>query len=161
MSETTPLSQTTPRLEPGEVAPGFTLPAVGGGEVARGAYRARKHLAVLFLPHVDLPAREYLEELAGAYGAVREAGSEVLAIVTDTGTSAEGLRAALDVPFPLLLDPGGTVAARYLPDGASLGVFILDRYGALRHQWTLTAPPLPPAAELISWLEAIDRMCVI
>jgi peroxiredoxin len=161
MSETPALSQTTPRLELNAVAPTFTLPAVGGGEVSRGSYRARKHLAVLFLPHVDLPAREYLEELAAAYQSIVDAGAEALAVVTDKGASADGLRAAVDVPFPLLLDPGGRVAARYLPDGSTLGVFILDRYGALRHQWTLTAPPLPAASELISWLEAIDRMCVI
>lgn len=161
MSETPPLSQTTPRLELGPVAPGFKLPAVQGGELGRGDYRGRRHLAIIFLPAVDLPAREYLTDLAGRYGAVCDLGSEVLAIVTDPGANADGLKAALDLPFPLLLDRESKAASRYLPDGASHGVFILDRYGALRHQWTLTAPPLPPVDELIAWLQTVDYMCVL
>lgn len=161
MSETTDLSQTTPRLEVGEMAPNFTLPTVSGGELTRSAYRARRHLALIFLPFVDLPTREYLETIAGRYSAFRGAGSEAIAVVTDAGANADGLRAALDVPFPLLLDPNGVVAARFLPDGAPLGVFVLDRYGELRHQWALTAPPLPPVDDLIAWLEAIDNQCVL
>lgn len=161
LSETSELKQTTPRLELGRVAPNFTLPAAGGGEVTRSSYRARKHLALVILPFVDLPAREYLEELAGRYGVLSAADAELLVVVTDPGASGDGLRAALDVPFPLLLDPGGKAAARYLPDGAILGLFILDRYAALRAQWTLTEPPLPPVSELISWIEAIDNQCVL
>lgn len=160
MSETIPLRQTTPRLEPGAVAPNFTLAAAGGGQVTRSAYRARRHLAIVFLPVVDLPAREFLEALAAAYAAIAAAGAEVLAVVGDPGASPEGLLAALPVPFPLLLDPAGKAFGRFMPDGATHGVFILDRYGALRQQWTLTAPPLPPPAELVAWLEAVDNQCV-
>lgn len=157
----TALSRTTPRLELGKPAPNFSLISVLGGTVKRSAYRARKHLVVLFLPFVDLPAREYLEALRACYAAIREADGEILAVVTDTGASAEGLQAAVELPFPLLLDPGGEAARRYLPDGAVMGLFILDRYGALRAQWTLTAPPLPPVQEIVDWLYAIDRICVL
>ena len=152
---------TTPRLELGHPAPNFTLPAITGGGITRSAYRARKHLAVLFLPFVDLPTREYLEELRARYAEIREAGSEILAVVTDPGASADGLRAALELPFPILLDPDGNAARRFLPDGAVGGLFILDRYAKLRAQWTLTAPPLPPAQEIIDWLAALDTMCVL
>lgn len=155
------MSGTTPRLEVGKPAPNFTLQAVSGSAVRRSAYRARKHLALLFLPFVDLPAREYLEALRDCYSEIGQADGEVLAVVTDPGANAEGLRAALDVPFPLLLDPDSAVAARYLPDGAVMGLFILDRYATLRAQWTLTAPPLPPVQEIIDWLNAVDRQCVL
>ncbi len=152
----------TTRLELGHPAPNFTLPAVAGGSVTRSAYRARKHLALIFLPFVDLPTREYLEDLRARYGEVREADSEILAIVTDPGASADGLRAALELPFPLLLDPNGRTALRFLPDGAVSGLFILDRYAKLRAQWTLpTTEPLPPAQEIIDWLLALDMMCVL
>lgn len=154
-------STTTPRLEIGRPAPNFTLPAAGGGTVTRSAYRARRHLALIFLPFVDLPAREYLEALRDRYAEIREADGEVLAVVTDPGASADGLRAALDVPFPLLLDPDGAAAARFLPDGAVMGLFILDRYASLRAQWALTAPPLPPTQEIVDWLYAVDRQCVL
>lgn len=157
----TALSMTTPRLELGKPAPNFTLASVAGDTVRRSAYRARRHLAVLFLPFVDLPAREYLEALRDCYTDIRQADGEILAVVTDPGASAEGLRAAVEVPFPLLLDPGGEAARRFLPDGAVAGLFILDRYGAVRAQWTLTAPPLPPVREIVDWLEAVDRICVL
>lgn len=155
------LSGTTPRLEIGTPAPNFTLPSAAGDGVTRSAYRARRHLALIFLPHVDLPAREYLEAAAASYAEIRQADGEILAVVTDPGASADGLRAALDVPFPLLLDPGGAAARRFLPDGAVLGLFILDRYATLRAQWTLTAPPLPPVQEIVDWLNAVDRQCVL
>ncbi|GAB4426454.1 MAG: hypothetical protein OHK0015_07390 [Chloroflexi bacterium OHK40] len=158
MSDT---NTTLPRLEPGAVAPNFTLPSVSGGEVRRSSYRARRHLALLFLPCVDLPARSYLEHLKEQYQAIRAADGEVLAVCTDPGAHADGLRAALDLPFPLLLDPRGEAARRFLPDGAVIGVFILDRYAVLRAQWTLTAPPLPPVDAIINWLTAIDHQCVL
>jgi peroxiredoxin len=154
-------SSTTPRLELNRPVPNFTLPAVRGGGVTRSSYRARRHLVILFLPAVDLPAREYLEALAARYGEVRESDGELLAIVTDRGASAEGLAAALDTPFPLLLDSDGAAARRFLPDGATHGLFIVDRYASLRAQWTLTAPPLPPVQEIVDWLLAIDRQCVL
>jgi peroxiredoxin len=161
VSEPSVSNSTTPRLDLGRPVPNFTLPAVAGGSVTRSVYRARKHLALIFLPFVDLPAREYLEALRDSYTAVREADSELLAIVTDAASSAEGLRAALDLPFPLLLDPNGAVAQRFLPDGAVMGVLILDRYAKLHAQWTLTRPPLPPVTEIVEWLEATDRVCVL
>ncbi len=152
---------TTPRLEVGAQAPNFTLPSVAGGGVTRSSYRARKHLALIVLPFVDLPGREYLEELRERYAEIRASDGEVLVLVTDPGASAEGLRAAIEVPFPLLLDSGGSVAGRLLPDGAAHGVVILDRYATVRAQWALTAPPLPPVDEIVEWLTAIDRQCVL
>jgi peroxiredoxin Q/BCP len=154
-------NSTTPRLEVGKPAPNFTLPAAAGGTIKRSAYRARKHLALLFLPVVDLPSREYLEALRDCYAEIREADGEVLVVVSDRGASAEGLQAALDVPFPLLLDPDGAATSKFLPDGAAYGVFILDRYATLHAQWALTARPLPNIQELIDWLNVVDRQCVL
>jgi peroxiredoxin len=154
-------NSTTPRLDVGAAAPNFTLPSVAGDQITRSSYRARRHLALIVLPFVDLTGREYLEELRDRYEEIRASDGEVLALVTDPGANAEGLRAAVEVPFPLLLDGGGAIAARLLPDGASHGVVILDRYATVRAQWTLTAPPLPPVYEIVEWLIAIDRQCVL
>mgnify|MGYP001354133869 FL=1 len=157
MPTTPAMSETEPRLKLGAVAPNFTLPALGGGQVKRSAYRARKHLALVFLAADDAAARDYLASLAGRYADIRAADSELLAILAGPASSAEGL----ELPLPLLLDPERRGAARFLPDDAPLGAFILDRYGAVQKQWALTAPPLPPAGELVEWLEVVDRMCVL
>ncbi len=161
MSNGTTSNSTTPRLEIGAMAPNFTLPTVTGGSVKRSSYRGRKHLALIVLPFVDLTSREYLEELRERYGEIRAEDGEVLVLVTDQGASAEGLRAAIEVPFPLLLDPGGVAASRLLPDGASHGLIILDRYGAVWAQWALTGPPLPPVDEILAWMTVIDCQCVL
>jgi peroxiredoxin len=153
------LRSITPRLIVGEVAPNFTLPSLVGEPVTRSAYRPRRHLALLMLPSVDMPARLYIEELREIYGQIREADGEVLVLIADTAASADGLRAAIETPFPLLLDPEGAASKRYLPDGARYGLFILDRYGALHAQWALIGLPLPPVAEVVEWLGVIDTQC--
>lgn len=155
------MQTTTPRLERGKMVPLFTLPSTNGDMISRSSYRGRKHLAIIMLPYVDLAARTYLEQLREHYEAVRAADSEILVVVSDAGSSAEGLHAALDLPFPLLLDAERSAATRFLPDGAPFGVFILDRYGALHAQWTLTDPPLPSPDEVVEWLTVVDSQCVL
>lgn len=154
------MNTTTPRLEIGRPAPVFTLPDLHGQPVSRTAHRGRRHLAILFLPGVDLTAREQLHELRDRYGQLRDAGGDLLAVVSDPAASGEGLAAALeDLPFPVLLDPRGDAARRYLPDGASYGLFILDRYGKLHAQWALTAAPFPPIDEIIEWFTVLEYQC--
>jgi|GEM_PF-1418606 len=160
MSTTTPVSTTTPRLEIRRPAPTFTLTDLHGTSVSRQAHRGRRHLAILFFPGVDLAAREYLHDLRDRYAALREAGGDVIAVVSDSAASAEGLAAALeDLPFPVLLDPERKATASYLPDDAPFGLFILDRYGALHAQWALTAPPLPAVDEIVEWFTVLDNQC--
>jgi peroxiredoxin len=149
----------TPQLVVGAVAPNFTLASLEGEPVTRSAYRARKHLALLMIPGVDLSARAYIEGLRDIYGAIRAADGEVLVLIADSAAHADGLRAALDVPFPLLLDPDGAASRKYLPDAARYGLFILDRYGKLHAQWALAALPLPPVADVVEWLEVVDHQC--
>jgi peroxiredoxin len=150
-----------PRLDVGKVVPNFTLANLEGEPVTRSAYRARKHLALLLLPVIDLPARTYIEELRGVYGKIRAADGELLVLIADTAAHADGLRAALDVPFPLLLDPEGIASKKYLPDGVRYGLFILDRYAALHAQWAIVAPPFPPASDVAEWIEVLDNQCTL
>ncbi|MBX0330850.1 peroxiredoxin family protein [Oscillochloris sp. ZM17-4] len=153
------LSTTLPRLSIGAVVPNFTLAGLDGQPVRRSAYRARKHLALLMLPGVDMLARIYIEGLRDVYSNICAADGEVLVLVADPAARADGLRAAIDVPFPILLDPGGAASQKFLPDGARYGLFILDRYGALHAQWAITAPPLPPVSDVVEWIEVIDNQC--
>lgn len=154
------MNTTTPRLEIGRPAPVFTLPDLHGDLVSRTAHRGRRHLAILFLPGVDLTAREYLHGLRDRYGELREADGDVLAVVSDAAASGEGLAAALEgLPFPVLLDTQGEATRRYLPDGARHGLFILDRYGKLHAQWALTTPPLPTIDEISEWFGVLENQC--
>ncbi len=153
------LSTTTPRLSVGAVAPNFTLADLAGEPVTRSDYRARKHLALLMLPGVDALARSYLDELREAYGEVRASDGEILVLISDPAARPDGLRAALETPFPILLDPDGAASRKYLPEGARYGLFILDRYGALHAQWPLASLPLPPVADVVEWIAVVDNQC--
>jgi peroxiredoxin len=153
------LNTITPRLSVGQVAPNFTLAGLDGEPVTRSAYRSRRHLALLMLPVIDASSRAYIEELRGVYGKIRAADGELLVIVADSAAHADGLRAALETPFPMLLDPDGTVSNKYLPTSARYGLFILDRYGALHAQWPLASPPLPPVEDVVEWIEVVDNQC--
>lgn len=155
------LNTTLPRLTVGEVVPNFTLADLHGEPVTRSAYRARRHLALLMLPQVDAPARAYIESLRDVYRPIRAADGELLVLVADSAAHADGLRSALEVPFPILLDPEGAASKKFLPDGGRYGVFIIDRYGALHAQWALTRPPLPPIADIVEWVEVIDNQCTL
>jgi peroxiredoxin len=150
-----------PQLTIGAMAPNFSLTSLSGATIARSAYRGRKHLGLLFVPIVDLPIREYIGDMIAAYRSVRESDGELLVVVADNAAQADGLRAAMDLPFPLLIDPDGAASRRYLPEGARYGLFILDRYAKLHAQWALTELPLPPVAEIVEWLGVIDTQCTL
>lgn len=161
MTQQQALNLTPARLETNRPAPNFTLPALGGGTITRSVYRGRRHLALAFLPAADPRTRDELVALRAQYGAVTAAGSELVVVLGPPTAGADALRAALDLPFPVLLDEDRVAAGRFLPDAAVAGLFILDRYAMLRAQWALADLPLPPGSEILSWLEAIDNQCVL
>jgi peroxiredoxin len=148
-----------PVLPIGKVAPLFTLPDLDDQPVRRSAERGRRHQVLVLLDRLDTVTAAYLHGLSAQYQAIRAADSAILAVLRDPSVDADALKAQFDLPFPLLRDRDDTVWRRYLPAGATLGVFILDRYGALHAQWALAAPPLPSIDDLVEWLHVIDRQC--
>ncbi|NJN17242.1 MAG: redoxin domain-containing protein [Oscillochloris sp.] len=153
------LHTTQPQLRIGKVVPTFGLPDLRGNEVKRSVERGRRHLALLFLEQIDISAEAYLREVTQEYAAIREADGTLMAVLSDPAAAADELRAKFDFPFPLLLDRESTARSKFLPADASCGLFILDRYGALHAQWTLSAPPFPPVSEIVEWLHVLDRQC--
>ena len=78
------------------------------------------------------------------------------------GTSARAFKTKLDLPFPLLIDADGDVAARFMPPAARAAIFMTDRYGELYYSSAVaTAAELPPIGELHDWVTAIDHQCAI
>jgi peroxiredoxin len=150
-------------VQPGQIIPTFTLPDSEGRPLRRTIYRGQKHLVLVFLPSPeDQSGRVYLQALADSYGVVRAASATVLAVVRGGGTSARAFKTELDLPFPLLLDADGGVAARFMPSAARAAVFVTDRYGELYHSRAVaTTAELPPIGELHDWVTAIDNQCAI
>lgn len=100
-------------LQVGDAAPDFQLLDQQGVERQLGAYRGH-WLVVFFYPRDDTPgctreACDFRDDLP----ALQHMGAEVVGISGDSVASHARFATKFDLPFPLLADPHGLVAAAY------------------------------------------------
>ncbi|HEX6471859.1 MAG TPA: thioredoxin-dependent thiol peroxidase [Streptosporangiaceae bacterium] len=103
----------TERLQPGDVAPGFTLPDADGNQVSLASLRGRR-VIVYFYPAAMTPGctkeaidfRDALPELAAA-------GVAVIGISPDKEPRLAKFRDRDELTFPLLSDPDTKVLQAY------------------------------------------------
>jgi|HigsolmetaAR201D_1030396.scaffolds.fasta_scaffold04284_7 peroxiredoxin len=145
----------------GQIAPSFTLPSGKGTPIRRTAYRAKRNLVLIVVPHSsDASMREYMQAMAEGYTSLQSERAEVLVILGDTEAAASALQAEL--PFPVLADVDGRVIRQFLPEDARGGVFVTDRYGELYLARAVAeAGELPSVDDVYDWLVAIERQCSI
>ncbi len=131
------------RLQVGQPAPDFTLPADDGTPWSLAAHRGRS-VVVYFYPAASTPgcttqACDFRDSLASLQGA----GYDVVGVSPDEPEALRGFRAAEGLTFPLLSDPGHEVLEAYGAWGeksmygrTSTGVvrstFVVDPEGTLR-----------------------------
>ncbi|HEX3843260.1 MAG TPA: peroxiredoxin family protein [Steroidobacteraceae bacterium] len=120
-----------PHARPGLPAPDFALRAVAGPNV-----RLSEHIGqviVISFWGVGCDAcRAQLEALAQDFSRYRSQGLSVYGVeVADDQTEALHFARGTPVTFPLLLDPGKTVARLYDVDNLPMAVLI-DRNGKIR-----------------------------
>ncbi|GAA3067817.1 MULTISPECIES: thioredoxin-dependent thiol peroxidase [Actinomycetes] len=101
------------RLAPGDAAPEFTLPAVGGGTVSLGDLRGQK-VIVYFYPKASTPgctkeACDFRDSLAS----LQSSGYAVLGLSPDPVSALEKFTANESLNFPLLSDEDHQVAEAY------------------------------------------------
>jgi peroxiredoxin len=121
-------------LEPGAETPGFRLPTLDGGERSLASWRGQvvvlNFWATWCPPCVaEMPSLERLHHALGPEG---------LAVVTVSTDEDEAAVVAFvtrhGLTLPVLLDPGGRVAARAYRVASYPQTFVLDRHGVLlRH----------------------------
>jgi peroxiredoxin Q/BCP len=100
-------------LQEGTIAPDFTLPADGGGEVTLSDYRGKK-VVLYFYPKDNTPgctteACNFRDD----YSQIVAAGAAVLGISPDSVKSHDGFKLKYQLPFALLSDPDHKVAEMY------------------------------------------------
>ncbi len=100
-------------LTEGTMAPDFTLPADGGGEVTLSSFRGRK-VVLYFYPKDDTPgctteACNFRDD----HSAITAAGAVVLGVSPDSVQSHDKFKLKHSLPFALLSDPEHRVAELY------------------------------------------------
>lgn len=147
----------TPILSDHKVIPLWTLPDKFGQPVNMAKQRGRAHMLLLVLES-GAAAATYLRDLAAATAEWSRLPARVMVVVPD-----EDIAGALGaLPFTIAIDEHNMVRQRFLPHGAVAGVFALDRYGELYHQWLIEdVAQLPPPDELDGWMQAISMQCSV
>jgi peroxiredoxin (alkyl hydroperoxide reductase subunit C) len=124
----------------GDVAPDFTLPAVGGGEVTLSQYRGKKNVVISFVPAAWTPV---CSDQWPGYNIVKEMFDEndavLLGITVDNiPTLHAWTRQMGQLWFPVLSDfwPHGKVAQKYGVLRSSgmteRALFFIDKKGIIR-----------------------------
>jgi peroxiredoxin Q/BCP len=126
----------------GTIAPDFTLPADGGGEITLSDYRG-KQVVLYFYPKDDTPgctteACNFRDD----YSDILAAGAVVLGISPDSVKSHDKFKLKFELPFPLLSDPDHKITELYGAWGEKkmfgktyMGIlrstFVIDREGKI------------------------------
>lgn len=116
----------------GREAPDFALRAVAGSNVRLSEHRGEVVVVAFWGSRCDT-CRPQLAALERIFATYRSAGLLVLAVsVDDDQSRALEFARGQKLGFPMLLDPGKTVARRYRIESLPTAVFV-DRGGAVRH----------------------------
>lgn len=104
---------TTPRLEPGNPAPDFTLPDADGKDIALADFRGQKVILYVYpaamTPGCTKQACDFRDSLSG----LAAAGYAVLGLSPDKPAKLVKFRDGEALTFPLLSDPDHAVLSAY------------------------------------------------
>lgn len=147
----------------GSVLRDFELCSIEGQSVLLSAYRGHS-TSVLVLAGQSNLAAEFLLELNAHQQELAENEASILAIVAGSQQHARELKQSLHLNSQVLADVDGRVhrstgamdqAGHILP-----AVFVTDRFGEVFASYrTGEGESLPGAAEILSWIEFINRQC--
>jgi peroxiredoxin Q/BCP len=152
-------------LQEGTMAPDFTLPADGSGEVSLSDYRGKK-IVLYFYPKDNTSG--CTKEACGFrddYSELLAAGAAVLGVSPDSVKSHDGFKAKYSLPFALLSDPDHRVAEMYgawgekkmygrTYEGILRSTFLIDEEGRIFKVF----PKVKPAQHSQEVLEALQAM---
>ncbi|MBN2538712.1 MAG: peroxiredoxin [Deltaproteobacteria bacterium] len=129
------------KVRVGDRAPGFTLPAISGGEISLDRYRGKKNVVLSFVPAAWTPVCS--DQWPGyniVKGIFEDNDAILLGITVDNiPTLFSWTNQMGELWFPVLSDfwPHGSVADRYgvlRTDGtAERAIFIIDKNGIIRY----------------------------
>lgn len=138
----------------GRGLPTFTLRDTAGEARRLWDYKQRRPVLLTVLRDTDdALGHVWLERLAASRSILDEHRVAVLVVASEPVARMRELQSALDLPFTLLADPEGEVAARYLPaapDAEALAVYLADRYLQCLSRWLVRDESGLPAVDAIA-----------
>lgn len=120
-------------LEPGDVAPPFTLPNLTGHQVTFDALRGTVSF-VLFWASWCEPCMKEMPEVQAIFEQYKNEGLQVIAVnFRESQTTAQEVVDRFGLTFPVVLDREAAVATEYRVLGLPLRFFV-DRQGIVRER---------------------------
>jgi len=101
------------KIEPGEMAPDFTLPRTDGKNVRLYDCKNKKTVLLFFFNHEDERCLTRLSSLGRDYQQFRDAGAVIFPISIMPVDEGKKLHRQLSLPFPLLCDSDHSIAHIY------------------------------------------------
>ncbi len=153
------------RLEMEQVIPDFILPSLSGKQVSPRDYKQKSNLVILYLNLQQCEGCvDYLKEFADNYHVYRELETEIIAVCPQPISELQSKLGSMGFPFPVLSDETCEVGQTYLggQPGEKLagGVFVTDRFGALRAMMVARSEnELPNQQSILDWLNLIEMEC--
>ncbi len=121
-------------LPVGTAAPDFTLPDQEGRQISLAALRG-KNVVLIFYPGDETPGcRKQLCEFRDSWQAVAGKNTVVFGVNPQSATSHAKFQQNQKLPFPLLVDSGQKVGAKYLTSGLFVRrtVYLIGPDGTIR-----------------------------
>jgi len=149
-------------LQPGALAPQFSLESTSGETVTRSQFRNKRALALVFFqPTPD--AIKLLQALSRDEAEYREVNAQVIGIGRARRDDLKRLAEERGLSVMLLAYPDGVAWKAYAgTDAPGYGVFVLDLYGGVdTQQVASTVEGLPDAATILDWIRAAQYRCNI
>jgi thioredoxin-dependent peroxiredoxin len=123
-------------LQPGDLAPDFTLPNEASQSVKLSDYRGQR-VVLYFYPMDDTPGCTLQAcNFRDSYHDIQERNATVIGISPDNSSSHQTFKTKYELPFILLVDADHSVAQAYGAWNEETGYirrsqFILDEHGVL------------------------------
>src|SRR5689334_24054785 len=132
-------TQTSGKVQVGDMAPDFVLPTQTGETVRLSDFRGKTGVVLYFYPKDDTPGcTAEACTFRDSYDVFKEAGAEVIGVSSDSAESHSNFAQKHRLPFILASDQKGEVRKRYgVP--ATFGLlpgrvtYVIDKEGKVRH----------------------------
>jgi thioredoxin-dependent peroxiredoxin len=140
-------------LPVGAVAPNFSVLAHDGTTVSLSKLKG-KLIALYFYPKDDTPGcTKEACEIRDSWAALQKAGVAVFGVSTQDNSSHKAFAEKFKLPFPLLPDEKGELAAKYkvpvVGGKARRVTYLIGKDGKIKHVWP-HVNPVGHAADILS-----------